>query len=287
MDIQQSLIERIHQGDRGGANALLDAWASEHGYERLLAEVLDPALLLIGEEWNSSETFTLAQVYVAAKVTEDVLSKTAAQRISPAEGQPPKGPVVIGNIEEDFHALGRRMVGTFLRAEGWIVHDLGCDVPAALFVDKAQELGARVIGVSAMMMTTARNVKRVREEIDRRSLTGRMQLAVGGAVFNVCPGLAEEVGGDGTASNALGAAGLFDRLWEQSVNHDNATSLMQEMHRKLVYLDTGLTPAPETTLKECAAYCGLPFEVRPVSLERLRLTIEEALLRCQGTGAPL
>jgi hypothetical protein len=74
---------------------------------------------------------------------------------------------------------------------------------------------------------------------------------------------------------------------ELGLNRDNATSLMQEMHRKLVYLDTGLTPAPETTLKECAEYCGLPFEVRPVSLERLRLTIEEALLRCQATGTPL
>jgi methanogenic corrinoid protein MtbC1 len=220
MDIQQSLIERIHQGDRAGANALLDAWAAEQGDERLLTEVLDPVLLLIGEEWNSSGTFTLAQVYVAAKVTEDVMSKIAARRIGPSGTQPPKGPVVIGNIEEDFHALGRRMVGTFLRLEGWDVHDLGNDVPAAQFVDKAQEVGARVIGVSAMMMTTARTIRRVREEIDRRGLTGRIQLAVGGAVFRVCPGLAEEVGGDGTVSNALGAGGLFDRLWEQSAGKE-------------------------------------------------------------------
>jgi len=221
MDIQQSLIERIHLGDRVGANALLDAWASEHGYECLLAEVLDPALILIGEEWSSSETFTLAQAYVAAKVTQDMLDKISARRISSFGELPPKGSVVIGNIEGDFHALGRRMVGTFLRAEGWIVHDLGNDVPAAIFVDKAQEVGARVIGVSAMMMTTARNVRRVREEIDRRGLTGKIQLAAGGAVFRVCPGLAEEVGADGTASDALGAAGLFERLWKRSVSKES------------------------------------------------------------------
>ncbi len=220
MDIHQALIERIRQGDRMGANALLDAWASEHGYERLLAEVLDPTLILIGEGWRSSETFTLAEVYVAAKVAEDVLSKIAARRKPPSEGQPVKGPVVIGNIEEDFHALGRRMVGIFLRTDGWIVNDLGNDVPAAEFVDKAQEVGARVIGVSAMIMTTARNIKSVREEIDRRGLAGRIQLAVGGAVFRVCPGLAEEVGGDGTAPDALDAVGLFGRLWEQSIRKE-------------------------------------------------------------------
>jgi hypothetical protein len=78
MTIQQALIERIRLADRQGANALLDAWATEHGYECLVTEVLDPTLILIGEEWCSSETFTLAQVYVAAKVTEDVSGKLAA-----------------------------------------------------------------------------------------------------------------------------------------------------------------------------------------------------------------
>jgi methanogenic corrinoid protein MtbC1 len=217
MGIQQSLIERIRLADRQGANALLDAWGAEYGYERLITDVLDPALILIGEEWSASGTFTLAQVYIAAKVTEDVLSKIASVRKLASEGRPPKGPVVIGNIEEDFHSLGRRMVGTFLRAEGWIVHDLGNDVPATVFVDKALEVGSHVIGVSAMMMTTARNIRRVRDEIDSRGLTGRIRLAVGGAVFCVCPGLVEEVGGDGTAPDALAAPGLFDRLWEESV----------------------------------------------------------------------
>jgi methanogenic corrinoid protein MtbC1 len=71
-----------------------------------------------------------------------------------------------------------------------------------------------------MLMTTALNIKRLREEIVRRGLGQRIQLAVGGAVFQVCPGLAEEVGGDGTASNALEAGRLFDRLWEKSLGKE-------------------------------------------------------------------
>lgn len=220
MEIQQLLIEKIHRGDRVGASALLDVWAAEYGYEHLPADVLDPMLMQLGREWSSSETFTLAQMYVAAKVTEDVMDKVAHLFKLPGEGKPPKGPVVIGNSEDDFHALGRRLVGTFLRAEGWDVHDLGNDVSAAKFVDKAQEVGARVIGVSAMMLTTAIHIKKVREEIDRRGLTGLIQLAVGGSIFRVCPGLAEEVGADGTASNALGAAELFIRLGELSLNKE-------------------------------------------------------------------
>jgi len=215
-----SVIERIHLGDRIGAISLLDEWASKNGYEQLLTKVLDPMLTLIGEEWRLTGEFTLAQAYIAAKVTEDTLRKITYLKKHPAKDLNQKGHVVIGNIEEDFHSLGRQMVGTFLRAEGWNVHDLGNDIPASAFIDKAQEVGARVIGASAMMMTTALNIKHLREEIDHRGLAGRIQLAVGGAVFHVCPGLAEEVGGDGTAANALGAPALFKRLWKRSLKKE-------------------------------------------------------------------
>jgi len=70
------------------------------------------------------------------------------------------------------------------------------------------------------------------------------------------------------------------------LNRDNAISLMQEMHRKLVYLDTGLAPVPENALKECSEYFGLPNEVLQVSLGHLRSAIEEALLRCKTMGVP-
>jgi methanogenic corrinoid protein MtbC1 len=217
MDIQHSLIELIQKADRQGANSLLDTWAYEHGHERLLKEVLEPTLLLIGEEWRTAETFTLSQAYVAAKVAEDALVKTAEHKKDGDVKPITKGPVVIGNIEEDFHSLGRRMLGIFLEADGWVVHDLGNDVPAAEFIDKAVEVGARVIGVSAMMRTTAHNIKQLRTELDRRELSGHIQLAVGGAVFMVCPGLDQEIGGDGTTRTAIDAPILFERLWSASL----------------------------------------------------------------------
>jgi hypothetical protein len=74
---------------------------------------------------------------------------------------------------------------------------------------------------------------------------------------------------------------------ELGLNQANAASLMREMHGKLTYLDTGLMPVPEILIKECAEYCGLPYEIRSLSLERLRLAIGEALLRCIPTGAAL
>jgi methanogenic corrinoid protein MtbC1 len=220
--IRQSVIDRIEAADRWGADALMDAWGAEHGYEYLFAEVLEPVLTEIGNQWRCTGSLTLAQTYVVAKVAEDMMGKIEGRGRKAPGGQPRKGPAVIGNIQEDFHSLGRKMLGTFLRTQGWAVLDLGNDVPAAAFVDKAVEVGARVIGVSAMMMSTALNIKAVREEIGKRGFSGRIMLAVGGAIFRITPGLAEEVGADGTAASALDAAGLFSRLWEQSAGMEES-----------------------------------------------------------------
>ena len=116
--------------------------------------------------------------YVAAKVAEDLLGKVLAHR--EATGNTPnveRGTVVLGNVEDDYHPLGRKMVSAFLRMAGWRVHDLGVDVEAAAFVDAAVAEGARVIGASAMMLSTARNVPKLRAELDQRGLSGRIQLA--------------------------------------------------------------------------------------------------------------
>ena len=88
----------------------------------------------------------------------------------------------------------------------------GNDVLAETFVDRAEELGARVIGVSAMMLTNALNIARIREELARRGLERRIKLAVGGAVFIMRPELVSEVGGDGTCRTAMEAPALFSDL---------------------------------------------------------------------------
>ncbi len=200
--------------DRSGANEIASAWAAEHGHKSAVGDLLEPALARLGGLWDDKEV-SLAQGYIAAKIAGDLFELAAeAESGSEDDGyEIRKGPVVVGNIEDDFHALGRRLVVTFLKTAGWKVYDLGNDVPPQEFVDKAVEVGAKVIGASAMMASTASNIGLLRKEIDRRGLTGQIQLAVGGAIFRLRPELVDEVGGDGTTANALGAPVLFERLW--------------------------------------------------------------------------
>lgn len=212
------VLDALLAADRAAVEERIESWARAHGYMSAYATLLEPALVELGRRWESGEEFVLAQGYLGAKITEGLLGRIAAERQTAGERQQP-GAVVLGNIEDDFHSLGRRMVGTFLRLDGWNVHDLGNDVLPATFVDKALEVGARVIGASAMMYTTATNIAGLREEIDRRVPAGAVKLAVGGAVFALRPELVHEVGGDGTARNALAAAALFRRLHDAAAAH--------------------------------------------------------------------
>lgn len=205
----EKLLAAMINSDRSGAAELIGQ-ALDAGFEpvQVISDILDPAIVQLGRLWEE-ESMSLAQNFVASKIAEDTLLRCIPEN---SVNLHTKGAVVIGNIEDDFHSLGRKTVGLFLSAAGWDVYDLGNDVPAEEFLDKALEVNANVIGASAMMQTTALNIRKLRQLIDERGLTARIKLAVGGAVFNWRPELVAEVGGDGTAHNAVGADALCMRL---------------------------------------------------------------------------
>lgn len=206
------LLNEILDASLDAAMRRLSEAARRDGYPSVIRDYLEPVLQRTGRMWIDG-TISLAQSYIAGKVAENIL-RAALEDGGPGSAVPPRGVAVLGNIEDDFHALGRRMVASFLRLDGWEIVDLGNDVSPAGFVDAALERNARIIGVSAMMLSTALNIRGLRTELDRRNLSGVLPLAVGGAVFNMRPGLVEEVGGDGTASSAMDAPALFRTLCE-------------------------------------------------------------------------
>lgn len=221
MDIQEAMAERISCADREGAGRLVDEWGGEHGFENLLEELVGPALKRIADTWEMDGDVSLSRAYIASRIVDEALEKVRAADSGNPSVSETKGPIVLGNILDDCHPLGRKIVASFLRAHRWEVRDLGYDVEASTFVDEALRIGAKVIGVSAMMYSTAENIRAVREEIDRRDMTGRLRLAVGGAVFRLRPELVGQVGGDGTARNGMDAPALFDSLWSQALLEEN------------------------------------------------------------------
>ncbi|MCD1295779.1 corrinoid-binding protein [Methanocella sp. CWC-04] len=215
-EIIDKLFELAKNGNRAGAGVMIKAWNEAHRGENLIVSILEPFLNLVGEKWQQGD-MSLAQAYVANKIVEDAILEYKVSADKEVRSHIKlKGPIVIGNIEGDFHGLGRKMVGLFLEGDGWEVIDLGVDVPAEEFVETACRVGARAIGVSAMMYGTAENIIKIRRILDERGLSGKIKLAVGGAVFRLQPELAWRVGADGTCESAIEAPALFERLWKES-----------------------------------------------------------------------
>lgn len=212
--VRSQVYVSVMDGDRVQAVNIVRDWALSNSYEDAVKQILEPVIEIIGKDWGDSEKVSLGQGYVLGRVVEDVFKEMARVRSKEGMPKPEKGPVVIGNIMDDSHGLGRKLVKIFLELDGWHVYDLGNDVLPETFVDKAIEINAPVIGASAMMLRTALNIKLLRAEIDRRNQGGKIKLAVGGAVFCQRPELVEEVGADGWSFNAIEVSQMMEALIE-------------------------------------------------------------------------
>lgn len=121
------------------------------------------------------------------------------------------GVVVLGNAWQDHHDLGRRVIAMSLRAAGVKVIDLGLSVKNEEFVAAVREHGARVVGVSSLLLHTARYIPDLRVALDKAGLRD-VRLIVGGAPFLVDPDLVHQCRADGVAHDPRGAVRLV-RSW--------------------------------------------------------------------------
>jgi corrinoid protein of di/trimethylamine methyltransferase len=177
-------LEVIDHGYTRGMNVLGDRFAR--------GEVFLPHLVMGGEAMKAAIT-----------VLEPELARRQQQRQV-------LGKVVIGTVAGDIHEIGKSLVATMLSANGFQVFDLGVDVPVSIFVEKAREVEADIVGLSALLTTTMLNQRRVIESFQEAGLREKVKVIVGGAP--VSQSWAEQIGADGYSENAIGAVALAKDL---------------------------------------------------------------------------
>ncbi len=153
----------------------------------------------------------------------DVLQRalTALEPALARASLPPcRGVVVLGNAFEDYHDLGRRLVGIGLRAAGFDVVDLGLSVSNDQFVAAAREHRADVVGVSSLLLHTAKWIPRLRDDL-RRAQLGHVALIAGGAPFLVDPELRDRFEVDGVGRTPSDAVRLVRAL--VAARHEGGT----------------------------------------------------------------
>lgn len=135
---------------------------------RKLGDLFDRGEVFLPHLIIASEAMTTAVKILEQAMPADQVGKKLAK-------------VVIGTIEGDVHDIGKGIVATMLRVYGFEVFDLGRDVPIATFVEKAKEIGADVVGSSALMTTTMVGQKALEKALKDAGFRDNLITMVGGA----------------------------------------------------------------------------------------------------------
>ena len=145
----------------------------------ILNEVLLPAMKEVGELFGSGQLI-LPFVLQSAEVMKKSVGYLE-QYLDKLEGST-KGKVVLATVYGDVHDIGKNLVNTILSNNGYTVYDLGKQVPINTIIEKAIEVGADAIGLSALLVSTSKQMPLTVQELHKRGLS--FPVLVGGAAIN-------------------------------------------------------------------------------------------------------
>ena len=118
--------------------------------------------------------------------------------------------VIVGTVQGDMHDIGKNLVGTLISVAGFRVTDLGINVTTKKLLEAAMETGASIIGTSSLLTTSNYYQRELIERASRSGIRDRFYFIVGGG--SVTPEFAQQIGADGWARSAVGAAELCRQL---------------------------------------------------------------------------
>lgn len=202
MSIIQEISEYLQKGRAKNVKQLVQQ-ALDEGTDAktILDEGLLNGMMVIGGKFKRNEVF-VPEVLVAARAMNAGVAILEPKLVE--MGNEPVGKAVIGTVKGDLHDIGKNLVAMMLKGAGLEVCDLGVDVEPTAFIEKAEEIGADVIGMSALLTTTMTGMEEVINLLKEKGLRDKYIVMVGGAPVN--DSFASEIGADYYTPDAATAA---------------------------------------------------------------------------------
>jgi methanogenic corrinoid protein MtbC1 len=193
--------------DRPRIESLFGQAVSRTSPMQAVEELMVPALILLGEEWNAGKV-ALSQIYMSSRICEDIV-----KRILPATDAERRSPSQLAIVVlSDYHTLGKRIVLSVMRASGFDILDYG-RMEVDELVERVLADDVKILLISVLMLPSALKVKAVRAALNARG--SRVRIAVGGAPFLFDPELWREVGADAMGHSAADAVTII-RRWKEN-----------------------------------------------------------------------
>ena len=156
-----------------------------------------PGINQVGDLFGSGRLFIPGLIKSAAAMEK---ATAIINDAIPQEQETISGKIVIGTVEGDMHDIGKTIVVSLMRANGFEVLDLGRDVAPARFIEEAENFKADIIGSSTLLTTTMPVQKELEEALKKAGLKDKYKTIVGGAP--VTQRWADRIGADAFAQDA-------------------------------------------------------------------------------------
>ena len=179
MEPEEALHWHILRRKKDGVEDWIDRSVDKIGAVPTLNQVLLPAMKEVGDKFGAGELI-LPFVLQSAEVMKRAVARLE-NYLDKIEGHT-KGRVVIATVFGDVHDIGKSLVNTILTNNGYTVVDLGKQVPIDTIIDAALEHDADAIGLSALLVSTSKQMPACIQELHTRGL--EFPVLIGGAAIN-------------------------------------------------------------------------------------------------------
>jgi 5-methyltetrahydrofolate--homocysteine methyltransferase len=201
VDLKQ-IAEKVIEGDSSNVAALVKtALAKGINPQKILDEGLGAGMAVVGQRFKADEMF-IPEVLTSANAMVEgtgILESAFA-----SSGGKTLATVVLGTVKGDIHDVGKNIVAIMLKAAGFKALDLGVDVPAEKFVEVVKAGEVSLVGMSALLTTTAPYMGTVIQALKEANVRDKVKVIVGGAILT--PAFAQQIGADAYAPDGIAAA---------------------------------------------------------------------------------
>ena len=204
--LKQAIIDQDEDAVLAGVNAALAAGVEP---KTIIDQGLLPGLNVIGEQFECEDIF-LPELMQAALAFQAAMVVLEPKIKESGGADAKKGKIVLGTVKGDLHSIGKNILKLLYETSGFEVWDLGIDVDLFQFVDKAKEVDADIIAISALLTTTLIGQRDVIEALKDQGNRERFKVIVGGGATT--KEWADTIGADGWAASAYEAVTLSAKL---------------------------------------------------------------------------
>jgi len=203
--MSRELIDAITEMREEDVQSITDKLLASGTSPVAILDACREAMAVIGQRFEAGDCF-VPELILAGEMLGQVSAKVKPHMQAQAGGQKKLGRVVMGTVEGDIHDIGKDIVTFMLDVNGFDVHDIGVDVPAAKFVEEVRTFQPQVVGLSGFLTLAYDPMKNTVQALKDAGLRNKVKIMIGGGQID--EQIRQYTGADAYGKDAMAAVAL-------------------------------------------------------------------------------